>query len=134
MKEQLTDTGEQVERLRLADLQIGETVIVITGANDQVWRYSFTVKSLEEGWPRGILGATTPDDLSVSPVPFTLHGAGNWTTRRQNPVQTQDRGFTSYWDSLYKGGCMVGVFDGQTNRVIFDQPGQEITDIILYKS
>jgi hypothetical protein len=120
--------NETTERLSLDQLRPGDVVTITTGTDDEAWRYVFTVTETGR-WPDGTLKAVAPDGSETETVGFSLHGAGNWTTRQQNPVQKQDKGFTSYFDSIYIDGCMTGRFEGHDERVVFDQPGQKITSI-----
>lgn len=122
-----------IERLRLEDLKAGDLVTITTGTGEDAWAYLFTVE--EDGqWPNGTLVASAPDSSETEPVAFSLHGAGNWTNRRQNPVQEQERGFNSDFNAIYIGGCLVGRFGGDEERAVFDQTGQEITRIELGRS
>lgn len=132
MTEQLKPE-EKIERLELEKVKAGDIIEVVTGSDEEAWTYALLVEEAGQ-WPKGQLTATAPDGTLTEPVGFALHGAGNWTTRKQNPVQKQERGFTSYWDALYLRGYMVGKFDGQSDRAVFDQRGQEITEIKIVRA
>ncbi len=128
MSEKLDET---IERLELSSLRTGDTVHITLGQGDEAYQYTFKVA--EPGkWPTGIITETSPDG-SENAGEFSLHGSGRWTNRQQNPVQTQERAFTSYFDSLTVGSFMVGAVPNAPigDRLIFDRPGQEITDIRL---
>jgi hypothetical protein len=124
---------EQINRLALAELNVGDRVFLKTGEGRDAFEYEFEIEDTSTIGPSGQLKETRPNGNKVGPLPFTLHGAGQWTTRQQNPVQEQERGFTSYFDSLYLGGFMVGTTPGVEHRLIFDKPGQEISHIEVVK-
>ncbi len=132
MSEQLSDT---IERIELGELIIGEVVQITTGVGENAFMYIFDVE--EPGnWPKGQLSETRPDGATSGPSPVVLHGSGRWTTRQQNPVQTQERAFTSYFDSVSLGEFLV---EAETDakigdRLIFDKPGQEISKIAIIKA
>ena len=129
MGETLSQKEEALDKLELESLKVGEVVEITTGKDEEAWQYTFTVEDTVSQWPQGKLVAATPTGEITQPVGFHLHGSGSWTDRSQNPVQTQDRGFSSYFDRLYRGEYMVGKFEGETIRSIFDKKGQEITKI-----
>ncbi len=134
MIDQLQSSGEQLEQLRLSELEAGDILTITTGAGEQAWNYTFIIEDPEGTWPKGTLSAISPDGSFVEPVNFSLHGSGKWTTREQNPVQKQTNGFTASWESLYKGEYLVGFFEGNDERSVFDKRGQEITNITLQRS
>lgn len=133
MRERYLKPTEKIERLSLDQLKTGDTVTITTGIDDDAWKYEFQVEEASQ-WPKGKLKGTAPDGSETGSVDFSLHGAGTWTTRQQNPVQKQERGFTSYFDSIYLDGFMIGQFDGQEDRAVFDNPGQQITCIDIEHS
>ena len=124
MSEQLTKV---VERVVLSELQAGDVVKIVTGVDESAFTYTFTVQ--EPGnWPTGHLVETDSNDVVTASGSFTVQGSGLWTTRSQNPVQTQERAFTSSFDSLTLGMYMVGSApDTPAERIVFDNPGQEIS-------
>ena len=130
MKEQHLKPQEKIDRLNLEQLRMGDVVTITTGLDDEAWRYIFILDEASQ-WPHGTIKGISPDGAETEELGFSLHGAGQWTDRRQNPVQKQDRGFTSYYDSIYLDGFMVGQFDGHDERQVFGQPGQQITHIDL---
>ena len=129
MGETLPLEVEVLDKLELSSLKVGEVVEITTGMDEEAWQYTFTVENTGSQWPKGKLVATSPTGKPSQPVGFHFHGSGRWTDRSQNPVQTQDRGFTSYYDCLYRGEYMVGKFEGATDRSVFDKKGQEIAKI-----
>lgn len=133
MSERRLKPNEDIERINLDTLKIGDEVTIKTGADDNAWTYHFVVEEAGQ-WPKGKLIGFAPDGSETESVDFSLHGAGNWTTRQQNPVQKQDRGFTSYFDSIYLDGFMVGQFEGYPDRAVFDNPDQKITHIDIKHS
>lgn len=134
MKERLRSPEESLEQLLLSNIEVSDVVTIIAGKPEEAWEYRFVVTETDGHWPKGMLTAISPQHEVSETLGFTLHGAGNWTTRRQNPVQTQETAFTSYWAHLYIGGLMVGIFEGQSERSIFGKVGQEISDIRLDRS
>lgn len=120
---------ETHRRLEFNTLFPGDSLTITTGVDTEAWNYGFTV--LTNGyWPHGTLEATNPRGDRSEPVDFELHGCGRWTTRKQNPVQTQEIGFTPYYCGLIVGDFMWGRTEGQPNRISFDKPGQEISNIM----
>lgn len=124
---------ENIERLELKELLAGDVVQIVTGVDDEAWVYDFTVEN-PSGWPTGTLQAKTPDGNEVGETGFSLHGAGRWTTRQQNPVQQQERAFTSHFDCVFIGGYMTGKFDDEDDRAVFDSPGQAISAIRVHRA
>ncbi len=127
MSEQLV---ENLRYLSFSDLRPRDSLQITTGIDDSAWKYKFLVNDVAS-WPSGTLQATPPNGIETDVIPFELHGSGRWTTREQNPVQTQDKAFSANYDGLSVGSFLWGKVIGQTNRVVFDQPGQEISDIAL---
>jgi hypothetical protein len=130
MTERLSES--KVEHLALADLKADDLLRITTGSGEEAYQYNFFVEQAGQ-WPTGLLEEVKPDGSRSEPLRFTLQGAGSWTDRHQNPVQTQQTAFTSYFVSIYIGGFMVGSdpSDSTVNRIIFDKPGQGITGIEL---
>lgn len=124
---------EILDHLEFSDLRDGDVIHMTIGSDDDAWALVFTVESADS-WPTGVLSATAPDGSQPEPVRFTLHGCGRWTTRAQNPVQTQDRAFTPYYDGLVEGSYLWGVRTEEPGRIAFDNPGQEITAISVDKA
>lgn len=112
-------------------MKVSDVVTIVTGMEADAWTYTFKVTEANGHWPTGMLSAAAPDGTVTEEFEFALHGAGNWTTPSQNPVQDrmQQRGFASYWESVYVGGFMVGKFTGQSERSVFDNVGQEVSAI-----
>jgi hypothetical protein len=133
MDEKLQYREEQIERLDLSEIRAGDVLIITTGLEDKAWEYTFTVDEADR-WPKGTLKATAPDGSETEPIGFEMHGAGKWTTRRQNPVQKEDWAFSSYFDSVYLTAFLIGRFDGHSDRSFFDKPGQEIVQIRITRS
>lgn len=131
MGEKVSQNPESLAVLRLEDVRAGDVIQVMTGTGEKAWLYSLRVEETGSPWhwPKGKLFAIKPTGEETSPADFELHGSGQWTDRRQNPVQTQERAFSSYFDSLHLGEYLVGRFVGQEKRVIFDKRGQEVTRI-----
>jgi hypothetical protein len=128
MTEQLVSN---VARLEFDVLRPGDHLQITTGRDDEAWKYDFAVELLEPKWPSGSLSATTPDGTAVDPLNFEMHGCGQYTTRRQNPVQQQmGIAFTPYYDGLITGSFLWGKFGGQIERSVFSNKGQEINQII----
>ncbi|HEU4830695.1 MAG TPA: hypothetical protein VFS65_00810, partial [Candidatus Saccharimonadales bacterium] len=109
-------------------------IYLTTGTDADAWKYTFIVESLEDGWPTGILSATNPEGQETQPMAFSLHGCGKWTTRSQNPVQTQEKAFTPYYDGLIEGSFFWGAAPESRDRYSFDNPGQELTAIQIEKN
>lgn len=120
--------------LELDKLAQGDIVIITTGVGEEAFKYAFLVREPSK-WPTGLLEEIRPDGTSIGPLPVHLHGSGRWTTRQQNPVQTQERQFTSYFDSLRIGDFLVvAASDAELGeRLVFDKPGQEISYISIAK-
>lgn len=131
MSEQLKD---RVEILEFSTIKPGDVVHITTGAGDEAWKYEFTVTDNLATWPDGTLKATSPDGTELHSMPFALHGCGRWTNRLQNPVQKQERGFTPYSDGLVIGSFLLGKSPTHGERLVFDKPGQEISEISVTKS
>jgi hypothetical protein len=131
----LEQLGERIERLELERLHVGDAVHVTTGIGDEAFHYEMSIQTAGR-WPTVLFKEIRPDGSEVGPFPAEIHGSGRWTTRRQNPVQDQDRAFTSYWDSL-SIGCFMAIKnpnDPMGQRLVFDKPGQEITNISIKKA
>jgi hypothetical protein len=131
MSEQLRHTEEQIDRFMLDEAKEGDVITIVTGTDDEAWEYQFSVNDASQRWPVGTLVATSPDGTVSPTIDFELHGAGTWTDRRQNPVQTQQWAFTSYFQHIFLKGIMVGKIAGESDRLVFDKPGQEITRISI---
>ncbi len=129
------ETLEPLRQLEFKTLQVGDVVTVVTGTEDQSWRYRFDVTDTSTRWPDGTLTATKPDGDEIGPANFALHGCGQWTTRQQNPVQDQmGLAFTPYYDGLIVSHFMWGKLEGTEDRIVFDKQGQEISEISVQKA
>jgi hypothetical protein len=131
MSEQLT---ERIDRLEFNAVKPGDVIHITTGVADDEWKYVFEVSNTSTIWPDGTLKATAPDGTEGGATPFALHGCGSWTNRRQNPVQNQERAFTPYYEGLVVGRFLLGMSPDSTERLVFDKPGQEISEITVTKS
>jgi hypothetical protein len=49
----------------------------------------------------------------------------------QNSVQKQDRAFTPYYEGLIIGQFLMGKSPEQSDRLVFDNRGQEISEITV---
>lgn len=123
---------ERIERLSLEEFVEGDIVHITTGTDEKAFRYRFSVEEASR-WPKGQLEETRPDGTVVGPFPVLIHGSGRWTTREQNPVQTQDRALSSYFDSIRCGDFLIAAHPDAKpgDRMIFDKPGQEISEITI---
>lgn len=130
MSEQLRQTETHVDQFMVDEARAGDILRITTGQDEDAWRYEFLVTEASK-WPTGVLTATAPDGTISEPISFELHGAGMWTDRKQNPVQTQARAFSSYYQHIYLKGFLVGRVAGEFDRIVFDKPGQEITQITI---
>lgn len=131
MNEKLESRGEEVDRLELGGLAVGDVVHITTGRDEGAFHYEFEVEHIGE-WPEGLLKETRPDGSTVGPAPILVHGSGEWTDRSQNPVQKQDRALTIAFGSLIKGKFLVTAIPSVGSagqRLVFDKNGQEITTI-----
>ena len=131
MNEKLETRREEVDRLELGGLAVGDVVHITTGREEDAFHYEFEVEQTGE-WLQGLLQETRPDGSIVGPAPILLHGSGLWTDRSQNPVQKQNRALTIAFGSLIKGQFLVTAIPsvGSTGqRLVFDNDGQEITTI-----
>ena len=133
MAERLHQNAEALERVEIEKLRCGDSLEITTGEGDDRWTYFFTVDEAAR-FPKGRLSAITPKGVFTHTMPFELMGAGNWTTRKQNPVQDQEKGFTSYFDAVYLGGNLTGLLGDERERVVFSEPGQTISYITLEHS
>ncbi len=133
-RQKTTERYKEPARLEFSDAKPGDTIHLVTGQGEEAWRYDFVVETIEGTWPTGVLYTTMPDGTVLPPTPFTLHGCGRWTNRNQNPVQTQERAFSPYYDGLVEGSYFWGVLPGTRDRYAFDKPGQEITSLQLDKA
>lgn len=113
---------ETTDRLEFDTLFPGDRLTITTGVDTSAWNYDFTVRT-NGHWAHGALEATSPSGDRFGPIDFTLHGCGRWTTLNQNPVQTQEIGFTPYYDGLIVGSFMWGIVDGEIDRRAFNKPG-----------
>jgi len=120
---------ENPNRLEFETLYPGDELVITTGLADEAYRYDFAVNSTAGRWPSGTLKETNPAGAVVGPFDFELHGCGDWTTRQQNPVQDQRIAFTPYYEGLIVGRFMWGKPPGAGDRLVFDRPGQKITEI-----
>lgn len=93
--------------LSLETLRRGDVLHILTEGDGQAYSYSFTVADRGEA-PLGTLVETLPEGTPGPDANFRLEGAGNWTDRDQNPVQTQSRAFTPAWGEVYVGGLLFG--------------------------
>ncbi len=132
MSEQLR---ERIERLELNKLKAGDKVHIKTGLGEAAFRYTFTVHEAGK-WPIGNMQEVAPNGEVTGSGLFMLQGSGLWTDRRQNPVQKQERAFTSYFCDLSLGTFMVGSQPNDAaNRMVFDKtPNQQISEIIIEES
>jgi hypothetical protein len=130
MSETLHQIPEQLDRIELKDMKVGDRIEITTGIDKEAWTYTLTIDDTSSRWPKGQLVALLPNGELSPQVGFILHGSGLWTDSDQNPVQTQRRAFSSYFDSLSVGSFMVGRFEGEQDRAIFDKKGQEVSRII----
>lgn len=129
---------DKIERLGLDELKEGDTVAIATGIGEEEFMYVFVVEKPGQ-WPEGQLEEIRPDGMRVGPRPFQVHGSGRWTTMEENPVQKEMRAFTSYFDSINLGSFLViadpeASTDGGVGRLVFDKPGQEISNIVVEKA
>ena len=106
MAETHESASRRIERLELEGLGVGDIVRITTGVGEEAYQYRFAVEEAGR-WPLGQFEETRPDGTSVGPFPMLIHGSGRWTTRQQNPVQSQEHAFTSYFDSLSPGGFLL---------------------------
>lgn len=120
-----------LKRLEFVDVKPRDIIRITTGVGSEAWEYSFDVEETKGRWPTGYLGAVMPDGTELPVIPFSLHGCGHWTTRKQNPVQTQERAFSPYYDGLIVGDFMWGMRPGESERDAFIEPGQEISSIVV---
>lgn len=122
---------ERIEEIRLDELRAGDVLSITTGVGSEAFLYDFTV--LKTGnWPVGYFQETDPSGSVTGSDVFMLQGSGIWTTRQQNPVQTQETAFSSSFDSLAIGSFMVASSpESPAERFVFDSRGQEISSIRL---
>lgn len=116
------------QRLEFETLYTGDAIQITTGQDEAAWQYDFDVEQTKH-WPEGTIIATSPLGEKSEPMKLALHGCGMWTNRRQNPVQTQERGFTPYFDGLLVGQFILGLPSGDRERIVMDRPGQEISKL-----
>ncbi len=121
------------ERVEFRDLTVGSILWVTAGQAEDAWQYCFKVEDVSDKWPDGQLTVINPDEEEVGTFPFSLHGCGRWTDRKQNPVQDQERAFTPYFDGLIVGSFLWGKHPDHQERLVFDKPGQEISHIALIR-
>jgi hypothetical protein len=126
---------ESIERLNLEKLKAGDEVHITTGKGERAIRYKFTVQEAGR-WPVGHMIEIAPDGQTTGDGVLMLQGSGRWTNRRENPVQKQERAFTSYFCDLSLGTILVGANPNQpANRIIFDKtPDQFISEIFVQES
>lgn len=125
MSERLVENHYRIE---FETLNPGDELTIKTGLEADTWNYDFKVENTEH-WPTGKLKAMSPTGTVSEPMDFEIHGCGQWTNRRQNPVQTQELAFTPYYEGLIVGSFMWGRFVGDEDRVVFDAKGQEISSL-----
>jgi hypothetical protein len=89
----------ETQRLEFESLHSGDFVQITTGVDESAWRYDFNVARAGY-WPEGTIIAISPEAEKSEPMEFALHGCGRWTSRRENPVQKQERGFTPYYSGI----------------------------------
>lgn len=95
-----------VESLELETLQAGSRLRIIAGDNPRAYGYDFLVLEAGER-PHCLVMQTSPDGRLVGPSEVTLEGTGRWTTRQENPVQTQfGEAFTISWGYVSLGGLL----------------------------
>ena len=131
MSEQLS---ERIDRLEFSTIIPGDVIHITTGVGEDVWRYEFSVNDTSTFFPKGTLKVTNPNGDEIGPAPFALHGSGTWTNRRQNPVQTQEEAFSPYYEGLCIGSFLWGRSPESPDRLVFDKPGQEISEIAVTKA
>lgn len=132
----MSELGEHlsghVEQLDLEGLAAGDIVYITAGVGEDAYHYRFLVEEANN-WPKGKLEETKPDGTMVGPLPIIVHGSGQWTTKLQNPLQVQEYAFTSHFDSICCGDFLVCADPDASygNRLVFDEPGQEISTITV---
>ncbi len=125
-------SSPEVSKIVLKYLRAGDVLHIQTGKGSEAHRYTFLVSN-EGEWPV-CLFTLTKDGSVIGPAPMELHGSGFWTTRRQNPVQTQERAFTSCWEMISLGEFLVTRPAEGGDRMVFDKPGQEIISLKLERA
>lgn len=121
---------ERKDRLEFSLLNPGDLLTITTGNEPEAWIYNFITHQASR-WPTGSFQAFNPTGEESEALEFELHGSGNWTNRRQNPVQTQDRAFTACYEGLRVGNFLLGRVVGQKDRLVFDKPRQQISELAL---
>ena len=119
-----------MDQLMLDSLKKGDVIHITTGLGELAFKYTFTVEK-PGTWPEGHIHEVGPDG-QINQGDFTLQGSGRWTDRKQNPVQDQDIAFSSEFTHLSVGTFMVGATSN--GRLLFDKPGQEISEISVTKT
>lgn len=117
------------QRLEFETFHSGDTIQITSGQQEAAWRYDFSVEYAKH-WPEGTIIAVSPSGEESLPMEFSLHGCGRWTSRRENPVQKQERAFTPYYDGLIVGNFLWGRPIGDRDRIVMDKPGQEISGLV----
>lgn len=102
----MVETLGVVEDLSLDSLEAGSRLQITAGDDPDSYRYDFLVIEPDET-PRCMFMQTSPDGSLVGPTPVLLEGTGRWTTRKQNPVQTQEIAMTITWGRVLMGGLLV---------------------------
>ncbi len=102
------------ERLSVETLIIDQTLNVQVGP-DPLLIYRFQVRSdLAGRYPLCVLTQLDAEgNLMAGPATVLLEGSGRWTTREQNPVQTQDRALTPDYGGINVGSYLT-VLDPNT--------------------
>ena len=126
MSEKLSKT---IERINLSEVSVGQAIIVRTGKGDHSFTYTFRVDK-PGTCPICFLKETDSTDTVTAGGDFILEGTGKWTTREQNPVQTQMHAFSIDFGALNVGDFLTGrIGDGADSRIVFDYPGQEVNSL-----
>lgn len=126
--------SDRIERLALQELNAGDVLVIMTGDDKEGFTYTFAVE--EPGrWPVGHMQEVDPAGTITGTGTFMLQGSGVWTNRRQNPVQSQERAFTSDFCDLSLGTYLVGSApNNPALRSVFDNPNQAICEISVTRA
>ncbi|MCA9324723.1 hypothetical protein KDA23_01470 [Candidatus Saccharibacteria bacterium] len=116
----MPEIADSKQRLEFDILHPGDRIDITTGEGEEAWHYDFQVDQAAY-WPIGTFRAISPSGDEATANGFALHGCGRWTTRRENPVQSQERGFTPYYEGLIVGSFMLGKMSGEKDRAVFDR-------------
>lgn len=128
---------ERIDRCEFSDLNLGDTINLTLGVGDEAYKYTCVMLEVGKQWPLGTFTEIAPDGAVTGPMAVEMHGCGQWTTRQQNPVQDQlGEALTPYWDGLLVGRLMI-IKDPKAapgDRLVFDKPGQKITEISVARA